>query len=81
MEHDQLIAAIDDLDKELGRHGTGEDARLRKIVCFCNTSLALHEGLDEAGRHRVNARLHGVAKKHGLPDECVLAYPGHGAPC
>lgn len=81
MEHDQLIATIDDLDKELGRHGDGEDARLRKIVCFCNTSLALHEGLDEAGRHRVNARLHGVAKKHGLPDECVLAYPGHGAPC
>ena len=39
MEHDQLIATIDDLDKELGRHGDGEDGRLRKIVCFCNLSL------------------------------------------
>ncbi len=76
MNIDHLQAAIADLDLELGRHGDSEDARLRKIVTFCNTSLALHEGLDEAGRHWVNERLHQVAKRHTLPDECVLAYPG-----
>ena len=76
MDHDHYTAALNDLDLELGRHGTSEDAKLRKIMVFCSTSLALHEDRTDIEREWINQRLHAVAKKHSLPDECVLNYPG-----
>jgi|GEM_PF-1831324 len=74
MQDDLLMAGIDDLDRELGRHGDDPDGRLRKIVCFCNTTLALHQGLDVSARDAVDAKLREVARRHGLADACV-----HGA--
>ena len=81
MNRDHIDATLHDLDAELARHDAGVDAKLRKIACFCNTSLALHEGLSDSDRRDVNRLLHEVAKKHALPDDCVLPEPGHERDC
>lgn len=72
MTSDTLHAALQDLSSEMRRYGNSAEHRLRKIVCFCSTSLVLHDHLDASDRPEAARLLSELADAYGLPKDCVL---------
>lgn len=65
-------ATLDDLDADLSRYDSSEDGNLKKLSAFSRAALYLHVSTPSPeDRAQVDAVLHRIVQKHGLPAECM----------